>query len=133
MQILHVRMMGTDLAGVISTVYRAHAVPAISAGIIITAWASKITVPERGTLTGAEGNVYRTAKLARVALVVDLYLGLGKFSTQVQKHAVQRTCPMRVMMSAFIIRNIIDFILSSSTCLYLLQNQKVTLNLSEKT
>ena len=53
MQILHVRMMGTDLAGVISTVYGAHAVPVISAGIIITAWASKITVPERGTLTGA--------------------------------------------------------------------------------
>lgn len=53
MQILHVRMMGTDLAGVTSTVYRAHAVPAISAGIIITAWASKIVVPGRGTLTGA--------------------------------------------------------------------------------
>jgi hypothetical protein len=57
MQILHVRMMGRDLAGVISMVYRAHAVPAISAGIIITAWALKITVAERGTLTGAEENV----------------------------------------------------------------------------
>ena len=77
MQIPLVRMMGRDLAGVISTIYRAHAVPVISAGIIITAWASKITVAERGTLTGAEENVYRTAKLARVARVVDLYLGLG--------------------------------------------------------
>jgi hypothetical protein len=57
MQILHVKMMGRDLAGVISMVYRAHAVPAISAGIIITAWALKITVAERGTLTGAEENV----------------------------------------------------------------------------
>jgi hypothetical protein len=57
MQILLVRMMGRDLAGVTSTIYRAHAVPAISAGIIITAWASKTTVAERGTLTGAEENV----------------------------------------------------------------------------
>ena len=54
--------------------------------------------------------MYRTAKLARVARVVDSRLGLGKFSTQVQKHAVQRTCSMRVMMSAFTVRNIIDFI-----------------------
>ena len=97
--------MGRDLAGVISMVYRAHAVQAISAGIIITAWASKITVAGRGTLTGAEENVYRTAKLARVALVVDLYLGLGFSPTQVQKHVAQRTCPLRATKSAFIIHN----------------------------
>jgi len=141
MQILLVRMMGRDLAGVISMVYRAHAVPAISAGIIITAWASKITVAERGTLTGAEENVYRTAKLARVARVVELYLDHGKFSTQLQEHAVQRTCPhMRATKSAFTIRNIIDFIVHLSLNTYLSkyhflwpQNQKMSLDLSEKT
>ncbi len=124
MQILLVRMMGRDLAIVISMVYRAHAVPAISAGIIITAWALKITVAKRGTLTGAEENVYRTAKLARVARVVDLYLGLGFSPTQVQKHAAQRTCPMRATKSAFIIRNIIisELISLNYTCTILFKD-----------
>ena len=42
--------------------------------------------------------------------MVDLYLDHGKFSTQLQEHAVQRTCPLRATKSAFTIRNIIDFI-----------------------
>ncbi len=58
--------------------------------------------------------MYRTAKLVRVARVVELYLDHGKFSTQLQEHAVQRTCPMRATKSAFTIRNIIDFIVHLS-------------------
>lgn len=81
-------------------------------------------VAKRGTLTGAEENVYRTAKLVRVARVVDLYLGLGFSPTQLQEHAVQRTCPMRATKSAFIIRNIliIELISLNYTCTILFKD-----------